>query len=546
MRKVSILSLIFVIFFTLNSNAQECNLEIESSVTIINGDDYSINPGDVVCLNGGNKDFLLLRNIHGTAENPITFINNNGAVIIDTDHNYGFKIANCSFLKILGNGVENLTYGIQIKRVANGAGVSMDELTTNIELAFTEIANTAIAGLYAKSDPDCSFASSRDNFTMYSLHIHDCYIHHTGDEGMYIGHSKYEDGVYLDDCDTLIFPHLIREVKVYNNILEHLGWDGIQVASADYDCSIYDNIIRYDSERETTWQMSGILIGGGAKCDCYNNQIYDGKGDGIDVLGLGGFKIFNNLIVRAGKSFQPENVNAVKHGIYVGDVLTLPNLEFKFYNNTIVSPKSYGITYNNFVASKARIYNNFIIDPGRSFEGDKGFVNNLTTVSRVDLLNNIYVVEIANAGFKDASNDNYYLNLNSTAVDFGKNLLSEGVSFDIQNHFRPVNTFFDVGAYEWFSPSGLNNGLSDINFITEIFPNPSSRKASFIINTKQNQNIECNLFSLNGKLILNFDEFCISNTDNLVSFDLNIINASIYFLEIKTQSGSIHKKIIIN
>jgi len=50
--------------------------------------------------------------------------------------------------------------------------------------------------------------------------------------------------------------------------------------------------------------MSGILIGGGAKCDCYNNKIFDGKGDGIDVFGLGYMKIFNNLIVRAGRTFQ--------------------------------------------------------------------------------------------------------------------------------------------------------------------------------------------------------------------------------------------------
>lgn len=540
------LLLILFLSFVQLTIAQECDLEIESSVTIINGDETQIMPGDVVCLNGGNKDFLLLRNIHGTADNPITFINNNGAVIIDTDHNYGFKIANCSFLKILGNGDDNIQYGIQVKRVANGAGVSMDELTTNIELAFTEIGNTAIAGLYAKSDPDCTFASSRDNFTMYSLHIHDCYIHHTGDEGMYIGHSKYEQGVQLDDCDTLIYPHLIRDVKIYNNILEHLGWDGIQVASADYDCSIYDNIIRYDSERETTWQMSGILIGGGAKCDCYNNKIFDGKGDGIDVLGLGGFKVFNNLIVRAGKDFQPQNTSESKHGIYVGDVVTFSDLEFKLYNNTIVSPKSYGITYNNFTAKKARIYNNLIVDPGKKVQGNTAFVNNLTTAGRVDLLNNIYADEISQAGFKDEANDNYYLSSNSTSIDFGKNLLSEGISFDIQNHSRPVNTFFDVGAYEWFGTNSINEELNDINMLSEIYPNPAQTTAALSINTKDNQLIECTLLSMGGQVIMQFEKFCNANIDNLINFDLSNINSSIYILEIRTKNGLVHKKIIKN
>lgn len=546
MKKLIIISIIILAnFSSLTKLSAQCDHEIDASVFVIDGDETTFSPGDVVCLAAGNKDFLLIRNVHGTSDNPITFINHGGAVIIDTDHFYGIKTAHSSFIKIMGDGVEGIDYGIQIKRVAQGSGVSIDELSTDIELGYIEIANTLIAGLYAKTDPDCSFTSSRDNFTMYNLSIHHCYIHDVGDEGLYIGHSKYEDGVHLDDCDTLIYPHLIKGVKVYNNILEHLGWDGIQVASADEDCSIYDNIIRYDSEKETLWQMSGILIGGGSRCDCYNNQIFDGKGDGIDVLGLGDFKVFNNLIVRAGKDFEPGNPNSTKHGIYVGDVVTIPNTEFGLYNNTIISPKSYGITYNNFVASKAKIYNNLIVDPGKKFEGDKGFINNLTTPGRVDLLNNIFFDEISQVGFGNPNGDDFDLKEGSVSIDFGKNLSSEGVTFDILNRNRPYNTFFDVGAFEWQGPDGINEGMIDIIKLSNIYPNPADNLINFTINLRNSQLLDCRLTTINGQQVLNYKVYCEANSNINVHIDINNINSGLYILEIITQNGSVHRKLIV-
>ena len=527
------------------SFTQTCDHIIDASVLIIDGDEININPGDVVCLNAGNKEFLLLQNIYGTAENPIKFVNHEGAVIIDTDHFYGIKTAHCSFISIMGNGDESIEYGFQIKRVAQGAGISIDELSTDVEIANMEVGNTLIAGLYAKTDPDCSFAASRDNFTMYNLSIHDCYFHNIGDEGFYIGHSKYKEGVYLPDCDTIIYPHLIKGVKVYNNVMEHMGWDGIQVSSSDEDCSIYDNIIRYDSEKETQWQMSGILIGGGSRCDCYNNQIFDGKGDGIDVFGIGGFKVFNNIIVRAGKEFEPNNPSSSKHGIYIGDVVTYSNLNFKLFNNTIVSPKSYGITYNNDFASTSLIYNNLIVEPGNISEGDNAYVNNLSSDNLVDLKNNIYVLNIENAGFKNPVYDSFDLKENSVAIDHGINLSTEGISFDILNRARPYNNFFDVGAYEWQGPDGIHNEVNDIIKLGDVFPNPTNGFAGINIKLSETQIVECRLISSTGIILNSFKYFCKSNKESHINIELNKLENAVYILQFKTNNGIAYRKFIV-
>ena len=525
--------------------SQNCNHSIEASVFVVDGEQALINPGDVVCLEAGNKDFLLIQNVHGTASNPVTFVNHGGKVVIDTDHFYGIKTDNCSFIKILGNGDSNEVYGIQVKRVANGAGISIDDLSTDVEVAHLEVANTLIAGLYAKTDPDCSFASSRDNFTLTNLSIHDCYFHHIGDEGFYIGHSKYEDGVYLADCDTTIYPHLLKGVDIYNNVLEHVGWDGIQVASADEDCAIHDNIIRYDSEKETVWQMSGILIGGGSRCDCYNNQIFDGKGDGIDVLGLGDFKVFNNLIVRAGKEFEPSNPDADKHGIYVGDVVTISGSEFKLYNNTIVSPKSYGITYNNSIASKSYFYSNFVIDPGKKHLGEQAFINNLIGPEKVELGNNVYVNETDQANFKNPANDNYDLTEYSPSINLGKNLSSEGITFDLLNRIRPYDTYYDAGAFEWQGPDGFPEITDNSLVIKNIYPNPADNLCTFDISVSDSQTVSYSLISPQGKILMTDKEYCEIDSKNRIEIVLENYPTGIYLILIETKHGSLRQKLII-
>jgi hypothetical protein len=537
----SLLSLILAV----NLSAQVCDITIAADDFVIDGETTSIPAGSMVCIESSQKDFLLIKNVHGTEDQPITFVNSNGQVLFDTDHFYGIKIANCSFIKFLGNGYEGIEYGFKIKRVANGSGMSIDELSTNIEVSKIEISNTLIAGLYAKTDPDCTFASSRDNFTMYSLHIHDCYFHDIGDEGMYIGHSKYEQGVFLDDCDTTIFPHLIKDVKVYNNILEHCGWDGIQVSSSDEDCSIYNNIIRYDSDKETLYQMSGILIGGGSRCDCYNNEIYDGKGDGIDVLGLGGFMVYNNLIVRAGRTFEPGNPNSTKHGIYVGDVVTFAELDYKLYNNTIVSPKSYGVTYNNPVANQGIIINNLIVDPGKIDEGESAYVNNLTSSANLTLNNNIFSATILDIGFNNPSSDDYSLKNGSIAIDFGKNLASEGITFDLLNHNRPYNTFYDVGAYEYQGPDAIDEAWNESINIGQAFPNPAENYTNINIKTLNSGICTFTIRSIDGKQLLEFNSYCQGGIYNKIEIDLRGLDAQLCILTINTGVYSINRKLII-
>ena len=273
-----------VIILTLTANAifaQRGRIIAETNVTVVDGTSSPYNqlqPGDTLFFRSGPKPYLLIRNFTGSPQKPIYFMNISGPVTIHTDHYYGIAIKNCKYIRLSGTGDTHNYYGFMITKVKNGAGLSVGELSSYFEIDHIRIDSVSIAGIYAKTDPDCSFTSLRDKFTQYNTIFHDNYISHTGDEGFYIGSSFYSgETIHCNGKDTLVYPSLLSGVRVYNNIVRYSGWDGIQVGSASTNCQIFNNLVMFDSQAEVNWQMSGILIGGGSQCDCYNNYIYKGK-----------------------------------------------------------------------------------------------------------------------------------------------------------------------------------------------------------------------------------------------------------------------------
>ncbi|PKP35271.1 MAG: hypothetical protein CVU00_03170 [Bacteroidetes bacterium HGW-Bacteroidetes-17] len=547
------LSLIFSLSISLFG--QSNNHLISRTTTVIDGGTYA--PGDTIfLLTGpggleGEGEYFLFRNIHGTSSKPIVIINSGGQVKIITSHNYGIKFQNCSYIKMSGAGHSSFKYGIKVSHVENGAGLSIDNLSTDVELENLEISNTPIAGIVAKTEPSCDLTSVRGNFTMYNIKIHDCYLHDIGTEGFYIGSSKYT-GQAIVGCDTLL-PHVIEGVQIYNNIVENTGWDGIQVSSTTKNCAIYNNIIRNDSYKETQFQMSGILIGGGSSCDCYNNMIFDGKGDGIDILGFGNHKIYNNLIVRAGKSYQPSipptNPDYQKHGIWVGHVDTKANSEFLIYNNTIVSPKTYGLKLTNTQIGNYIIKNNIIVDPGAfSVLGESSFMNLISDEIRYQSANNLFKSQISDIQFQNSIANNFDLKNTSPAVNTGQNLSSYNLTFDILNRPRPYGSGYDIGAYECQeSINGIGDNVIDgpISILQKVAPNPVNSSAAIQYDLPKPMQVNLYVVDELGRVIKKLvDEYQPTNTYQ-ININKEMFNTGLYFLILDCDLGRFTEKFII-
>ncbi|WMJ73320.1 discoidin domain-containing protein [Cytophagaceae bacterium ABcell3] len=427
-----------------------CTHTISRDQTVVDGGDFE--PGSVICLEGGTRRALLLRNFKGTASNPITFINEGKVVIkLSAASSYGINFANCAYVKLTGTGAPEHDRGIEID--GPHLGITAGNLSTNVELEFLEIHNIGFAGIMAKTDPSCDPATWRENYTMKDLRIHDCHIYDTKGEGIYVGNSFYANGRSLG-CGSVL-PHDIHGVRIYNNKVWNSGWEGIQVGCATQDCEIFNNTVENYGMTNTRAQNNGVQIGEGTTGKFYNNFIRKGTGNGLIVLAQGDNYIFNNVIVDAGEL-----------GIFCDARGTTPGSDFAFINNTIINPAIAGIwQYSNVTNNK--FYNNIVA-------GTNSFTLYRNGASS-DERNNLFVQDVSEVQFQNARSHDYRLKAGSPAIDQGMDVSSYGINFDFTNNGRPYGNGFDIGAFEYTSggssspspaPTPPGSGGTEVDGIT--------------------------------------------------------------------------------
>jgi hypothetical protein len=554
--------LITFFFFCLISNrdlyAQRPRIIVPPVTCYIDGHTSPYNmlqPGDTLFFQGGNKQYLQLKNFRGSNRLPIVFINLNGMVTINTDFYYGIKIANCRYIRFTGTGDSKYFYGFMVQRVKGGAGLSIGELSSDVEVDHIYISNTPIAGIYDKTDPDCSFTSTRGKFTQYNTVLHDNFISNVGDEGLYIGSSFYSgETINCNGKDTLVYPHVLEGVRIYNNIVKYTGWDGIQVGSATKDCMIFNNLVMYDSQAGQDWQMSGILIGGGSGCDCFNNYIYKGKGDGIESLGLGNYRIFNNVIVDAGRDYYPTDPTRMKYGIYVNDNSCISGNTYSILFNDIINPKTNGIKFSSVRSRKNLIASNAIINPG---QGSNGYIVVTSPSCEVLLKNNYLAMNTNGAGFADTT---YTLLKTSVLIDAGYRD-NKNITFDYYCHPRPYGAGFDIGINEYNpkypplkSTSAENRNLCDTALSLEKksslridrlpFPNPAVSKISMTYSIDSTYDVFLDIYNFGGIQIYHFEEDGMVPGSHVIDLDIGAYPEGVCLFTLKAGREAISGKFV--
>jgi hypothetical protein len=394
-------------------------------------------------------------------------------------------------------------------------------------------------------------ASTRGNFTQYNTVIHDNYLANIGNEGMYIGSTKYfGQTVNCNGKDTLLLPGLLDGVRIYNNIIKYTGWDGIQVSSASSDCQVYDNLVMYDSQAEYFAQMAGIMLGGGSKCDCYNNYIGNGKGSGIESHGLGGYKIFNNVIVEAGRSYQPQDTSKMKYGIYVTDISVQADSSFYIMFNDIISPKADGIRFISVLSKNSLITSNVIINPGTydyyehlhtSFKGNDSYVMLPNSASDVLITNNYLSRNGDSAGFAVS---NYTLTEHSPLIDAGYPD-TKGITFDAYHNPRIYAAAPDIGAYE-FNPAylNINSQYQNVKSKPLSFPNPVTTLLTIHFQSQSEMPLMLGVYNTQGKRVISGKHFIDKNGEKEIVINVKALPAGIYIYEIRADKQMVSGKFI--
>ena len=497
-----LLIVLMSLFLLFHLSAQNRKLVVTTSINLIDGTIAPYNtvqPGDTIFLEAGIRNKLLIRNFTGSVQKPITFINKAGIVNISTDDYYGISISNCRYFRFSGMGTSTDYYGIQITKVLVGAGMGISSMSSDIEIDHILIKNCLTAGIYAKTDPTCTNNVSRETFTQFNTIIHDNYISNVGNEGMYIGSSFYSGmTINCNGKDSIVMPPILDGVKIYNNIVKSTGWDGIQVSSASKNCQIYNDSIINDSQAEVSSQMSGIIMGGGSKCDCFNNFISDGKGDGIENHGLGGTNIYNNIIVNAGISYYPNDPTKMKHGIFISDVSVMKDSSFNIIFNNIINAKTDGIRFQSINSKNNLIASNLIFHSGTynipSLNDNYVVIPN--ALSDVLLKNNFFTKNIQDAG----------ISLTDYTILPGSPLIKKayfnnmGVQFDFKYTPRPTGVISDIGAI--MHDAGIDTLSSLSNESALLFPNPAINLLTIRCLSLTTGMIEFLVYNLTGELVL--------------------------------------------
>jgi hypothetical protein len=511
-----------------------------------------IKPGDTIFLLSGKRDFLQIKNITGSFERPVVIINKGGIVEISTNNHYGLSLQNCRFIHLTGQGDPDWFYGIKITHVENGAGIGIGYMSSDYEIDHISIENTPIGGIYAKTDPDCSFKATREKFTQNNTVIHDNYIANVGNEGLYVGSSKYSGQIInCNGKDTLVMPSTLNGVHIYNNIIKHTGWDGLQVSSATNNCHVYNNMVLFDSQAEVYGQMSGILLGGGSKCDCYNNFISSGKGDGIESHGLAGYRIFNNIIVDAGRSFLPFDGSQMKHGIFVSDVSVQKDSSLYILFNDIINPKSDGIRFQSVKGKNNLIASNLIVNPGNYdfYENDNTFNKGQNAYimfpdnsSNVVVKRNFLTRNIDNAR---VSKTDFSPVIGSPLIDSAYSQ-TRGINFDFNYNSRPYGTSSDIGALE-FSPDqpGIPGQNSSGNY-PELKLYPNFVRSMLTIRFIENRSLESKLtiYTLQGNRVFQKKQPCISGSQQEIRVPVDDLLPGIYLFVLSSGQSTLSGRFI--
>lgn len=568
---------LFILIMSLSIvvKAQDCNCDFTITPDNALGgydpnnieDLMNIKGGDTICIKGGTYNTrMMFLNFVGEPGNPIVFINCKGKAIYETGHEiFGINFKSSKHVRLTGSGDPAVKYGIKIADTDNGSGVSFNDLCSDFEIDHLEVANTGFAGIVAKTDPTCEPATWQQNFTMKNVSIHDNYVHDTHGEGFYIGFTGYSGKER--NCDgniTLVKAHYIDNLKVYNNITENTGWDGIQVSMARNNCEIYGNVVKNYGVGQNNGQDHGIIIGGGTRGKLYNNQILEGRGYGIAMFGSGDNWVFNNVIYKSGVD-----------GIFIRDVSSEDiNNGYHFINNTIVYPGvneiiSNGIRFYGEYKSKGNEFiNNLVVISKEKYNHYKESYNRLTTDDAfiyirqllneppVDatLSNNKYFVDYDSVGFVNPDNLNFSISQNSPAINEGKDVSNYGINFDLAFNSRPDTTtmLFDVGAFEFgtgsFTPPFTDP--SKINKSMIIFPNPlfNSNTGNIEIVFEENVDISIKLYDVNGRLNNIFiDNKKYASGKHTIPFEINEkLNAGLYILVCETNNKVRTAKLVVN
>ncbi len=209
----------------------------------------------------------------------------------------------------------------------------------HIEISGLHI-NHAALGLMFKMDAKAIPQGQYDKILLRDVKIHDNFIRRSNAEGMYIGHTGIS-GTTPGNSTPYGPPPRMDSVQIYNNILDSIRLDGIQLSNALRGCKIHNNLVRKYGVANQSSHKAGILSGGNIEAvNIYNNMVVNGTGTAIVVFGYGASQVYHNVVdsVRSGQNIEYGSY-LQQNAVYPESVSALvPYVTGNIFRNAEVAP----------------------------------------------------------------------------------------------------------------------------------------------------------------------------------------------------------------
>lgn len=423
-----------------------CDHEIAPGTQAVNGTELGVAPGDVVCVMAGDYQFIRFREIRGTPEAPVVIKNCGGVVQVrNTDRAYAVDFQGSSHhFRITGTGESGVDYGFRVSAPDRdpypGVGLWFLDKSTDYEADHIEVYETGFAGVMSKTDPLCDGSADQGTFAQKNVHLHHLWVHDTGGEGLYIGSTQAAGHtITCNNQQEVHQPHFLEGIEVDHLLVEDTEWDGMQVGMAHEGCSVHDNVIRRVGSAGVQYQQQGLQIGSFSRCDVRRNVLSDGPQMGVIVLGAYDTTLADNVIARF-----------AQRSIYANLNLTPGPVAYRIAHNTFTGLGEGAVQVFGDALENSFAWNNLVVGPPESIaaSNDVGW----------SAEGNLFVATAAEAGFVDASADDYHLTEGSPARGAGVDHAEDGFTVDLDGLLRASPP--SVGAYELAadSPTGGTGG----------------------------------------------------------------------------------------
>lgn len=273
--------ILILVFLSFSVFAQK-DIVLKTSDWNIQQAKFNVQPGDRILFSGtyGATEF---RDLKGTKEKPIIITATGKTIIKGVGGGRAVQISNCDYVRFTG-GIAKL-----IEITGGGHGITASNGSNHIEVDNLYIHHVGYSGIDITNYPTCDPKTWRGAWTMEDILVHDNRITDLTDgEAIYVGGSHYHASFPLSGCPAGITSALepdVKNVQVYNNYIDRVGADGIQVGSATGGGSIHHNEVRNTGLKKVANQASGIQANPGSSIVIEDNIVDGCTNFGIIVQG---------------------------------------------------------------------------------------------------------------------------------------------------------------------------------------------------------------------------------------------------------------------